>query len=400
MRELRTVVNECIDKKFQSCNKTIDNINVLENVVVGKNSVSDVDPMTNSHSGVVNPNIVINNTTQVPVDQAVNSDTHSIQHDQPVSFSSVLSNNLINTNNVCNSNVTKQFLSPKHLLAPNNVSEEVVIVASTNDDHSLTDMHETVTEVLDNIPVSFVRVNDITKKITIGFPNKNIQRQGEFKLKNAELLKADGITVSQPKKMLPKLTITNIPTDIFTGIDIEDTNNREDVKSILKTHILKKNAYAQELVDLNHTLDVVYINANNNERFCTSAIKVSPLIRTKIIFENGGYVYIGNSKCQVSDRFFYKQCYHCQQIGHISKDCPSSKEKPICMYCSESHSTRFCRKKHQKDEHRCVNCAKSRSHDIFSKCTDHNSGSSNCPLAMREVQRLQKNTEMFSKNVM
>ena len=400
MAEVKSVVNTCIEEKVGNDNALVRKLDAFEKSVGSNDKIEDHE------------SVVIEKLTAIENSIAHKSNDDNKAHkSNDDNIAHVENNNLPNVPNFANvvssNNVTysptflnKNISRPEVSGTPNNISEEVVILTLSNEDHNLTDIHETVTKVLDDIPVSFVRVNDVTNKLTVGFPNKNIQELGENKLKNAEHLQFDGITVSQPKKMLPKLTITNIPTDIFIGIDISDKDKREDVKNVLKEHILKKNASTQELVRLNHTFEVVYINANKNERFCTSAIKVSPTIRKKIIFENEGYLYIGNSKCQVSDRYFYKQCYHCQQIGHISKDCPSHNEKPICMYCSESHSTRFCRKKHQRYEHRCVNCAKSRNKDIFSKCTSHNSGSSNCPLSLKEVERLKKNTEMISKNVM
>jgi hypothetical protein len=37
-----------------------------------------------------------------------------------------------------------------------------------------------------------------------------------------------------------------------------------------------------------------------------------------------------------------KQCYHCQQFGHIGTQCQSN--HPVCTFCAQHHETRACPK--------------------------------------------------------
>ena len=80
------------------------------------------------------------------------------------------------------------------------------------------------------------------------------------------------------------------------------------------------------LTEHGHTLDVVYINYSENNQKLTVALKVSPSIRNALFQTQQGH--IGNSSLPIEDRFFFKQCFHCQEIGHFSSDCPKSADSP------------------------------------------------------------------------
>ena len=58
-----------------------------------------------------------------------------------------------------------------------------------------------------------------------------------------------------------------------------------------------------------------------------------------------GNIFIGNNALDEEDRFFFKQCYHFQQIGHVSSECPKKNETPVCFYCMSSHKSKDCPKK-------------------------------------------------------
>ena len=81
---------------------------------------------------------------------------------------------------------------------------------------------------------------------------------------------------------------------------------------------MEKNAHVQDLVS-NHgrTFQIVYVNSGDN--YTTVGIKVSPDKRHFLIGKQ--WIYIGNTRCKVKDRFDIKQCFKCQRIGHISTQC-------------------------------------------------------------------------------
>ena len=168
---------------------------------------------------------------------------------------------------------------------------------------------------------------------------------------------------------------------------------RSEAKSILHEHILLKNDKIKAFVEAEHLFEVVYINVG--EKYATAGVKVAPFLRDYLIETRS--LYILNSSCPVKDRFLIKQCYNCQKLQHISTNCPE-KSKPVCMYCSASHKASNCQHKHNRRKHVCRNCSQSRNLQISSLCNTHHSGSPDCPLIMRAIERIRMNTEITRKN--
>ena len=65
----------------------------------------------------------------------------------------------------------------------------------------------------------------------------------------------------------------------------------------------------------------------------TVGLKISPHIRSTVLREQSGYMFLGGKIIIFRDRFhFQKQCYHCQQIGHISLYCPKKADNPTYIF--------------------------------------------------------------------
>ena len=144
----------------------------------------------------------------------------------------------------------------------------------------------------------------------------------------------------------------------------------------------------------NMTFKVVY--ANSGSHYTTAGIRVSPGIRNYLI-QNKQCIYIGYSKCNVFDRFDLKQCFRCQKIGtHISTQCTAP--NATCKYCGQSHMTRGCPYKDQKQNRRCTNCAHSTNSEIRNSCNTHHAGEESCPFIQQEKEKLISRTE-YSKNM-
>ena len=114
--------------------------------------------------------------------------------------------------------------------------------------------------------------------------------------------------------MLPKLTITVIPNHIFD--DIEETGKdqsqvRMEEKKRVIGLICDKNPCIRDLVNIGHTLDVIYLRRYQNDHFVTIGIKVSAAIRKAIIDQQRRSIYIVISCCPTTDRYHSLQCYHC-----------------------------------------------------------------------------------------
>ena len=299
------------------------------------------------------------------------------------------------------SNSNLGSLSSNSFPAPNidKSTTEVLIVENPSEPPDLRTILSTLTDALSETPVIFVddKKYQADKKLVIGFPNLVSKEKGKSILSQCSSMQRFGFMFSDRQKALPKITVANIPNDIFS--DISQNLPREDYrtqcKAILKSHIIMKNIEIKNFIDDSHVFDVVFINVG--DKYTTAGIRISPQIHSFLMGHGNQKLFIRNSSCLVSDRFLIKQCFKCQKIGHLSKDCHET--TPVCMYCSGSHRTSSCELKSDNRSHRCRNCSVSKNPSIVSKCNTHHSGSKNCPIIMRSIERLQTNTQIiFSKN--
>ena len=273
-------------------------------------------------------------------------------------------------------------------LTPEELKEKVTTVKSK------------LSQSLSDVPTNFVKTNNQKGSVTVAFPDVSTREKGSRIIEDLNL-SASGFTSKEGKKMLPKLTIAGVDTSIFDDIDLNlpHTEKRMQQKSVIKRSIINKNDCVKVLTEAGHTLDVVYINFEVNQ-MTTVAIKVSPAIRSAILQNQQGYIFIGNSSLPIEDRFFFKQCYHCQQVGHFSSDCPKAAESPVCFYCMGPHQSKTCQKKKMKSEHCCSKCFNSNVASEKNDYTSHNAADPKCPVVLREIQKIASNTDIISKNVM
>ena len=205
---------------------------------------------------------------------------------------------------------------------------------------------------------------------------------------------------------MPRLTVTQISIETIDlsvefGPELHSEaskhNNlsvqRQYEKDVVKKCILQKSSELANLCNLGHTFDIVFLKKLND--YLNIGIKVSPTIREWIL--NRGFLFNGNSCCPVIDRLVVKQCYHCQQIGHVSSRCPSKSQNPTCLYCMEEHRSLTCPTKMDPSTFRCCNCS---NHTLYSKNVGHTSNSYDCPLIQKELIRLQQRIDYTSKSVM
>ena len=217
----------------------------------------------------------------------------------------------------------------------------------------------------------------------------------------------------QSNKMLPKVTISNVSCEILevdgTAVDYTGKNEeeiREHKKQLIVSRILEKNPSVKILSDDGHTLQVVYMNLvkhrvpRGNSESLTLGLKVSPSIYQVMFQQQSGTIYLGNRRYKVFDRFYIKQCYHCQMIGHTSKDCQDAKadKLPKCMYCAQEHRSTNCPTKGNTANHACARCLASSTGNA-QDARNHNAGSNLCPLIVKESKRLATYTDFTSKNV-
>ena len=294
-------------------------------------------------------------------------------------------------------------------------SAEILSVAPIGNDVSAAKMNDVkrfVTDTLKTVPVEFITANDKSKKISIGFRDSDTRQKADALVNASDILGSYGYSSKMSNKMLPKVTISNVSCDILESIELEGANGNVDQIRDLKKHcvimkIVEKNPSVKALHDEGHTLQVVYLNTNNRitdnttREELTIGLKVSPAIYQVLLHQQAGSVYIGNRRYKVTDRFFVKQCYHCQMIGHTSQVCQESlaKRPPKCMYCAGSHRSAECTKKRNLTDHACARCLASSSTSDSQSANTHNAGSNQCPMLVRETRRLAAFTDFTSKNV-
>ena len=265
---------------------------------------------------------------------------------------------------------------------------------------NLNETKQSVSKILKSVPVINMKENIRDKKVVIQLPSVENKQLAKELLLKSPMVKTSNIIVDDTKKMLPKITVANIPNYIFSDIDPKsNTNNvnsqsdRELMKSILKQGFMDKNEDVRKLVEEeNKTFDIVFVKTGYT--YTTAGIKVSPIIR-KLLLDQG-FVYIADTRSKVTDRLDLKQCFNCQRLGHISTDCHD--RGVTCMYCSASHRTGACPEKLNTDKHRCVNCSHSEEESLKSNCHTHHSGEETCPIIMEALDKVRCNTE-YSKNI-
>ena len=277
-----------------------------------------------------------------------------------------------------------------------------VIVLNSNENTNLEEAEKNVEQALKSVPMNFLRTNRKSKKIIISCPSDADKTKAKSLLAASEEVSSHKMTVQDARKMLPKVTVSNIPNSILSPLHKGRQNTslvdyRIKAKDILTTKFLEKNHEIGELVLKNgDVFQIVFVNTGVEST--SVGIKVSPTIRN-ILMKNER-IYIGNTSCKVFDRFDIRQCFYCQQFGHISANCQFKLEgeDQVCMFCSASHPTKDCSFKHDKSKHRCVNCSHTDNYALKQNCHTHHSGSDLCPLIISEKANIRKRTQ-YSKNL-
>ena len=254
-------------------------------------------------------------------------------------------------------------------------------------------LRRTISEKLSSVKMSFSHFNPKTGKVVIGFPNQKSMDAATNLLKEVTELWCFESYI--PGKMLPKLTLHNVPLDFSITEGTENGAVQRDlVKGIIWKNIIDKNDGVKSLVEQGSTLEIVYFKKHSYT--ATAAIKVSPNIRQHILEKCNGRLFLFSGTCRASDRCHYLQCFHCLKFGHMQKDCNAANELPICMYCTERHDSRTCQYKETPADHKCINCKSSKTPAI-SQAFNHCAISRDCPSAVIIMKRIYQNTQ-FTTN--
>ena len=292
--------------------------------------------------------------------------------------------------------------SYKDILTNGKDNSEIAVFHLPDGDTSAVNPQEVFDKISQNLTdsdtqVDFMYLNKPKNKIVAGFPNKQERSKGQTA--NCQLTE-EGCTIRTSEKLLPKLTVHNLPAEFFKGIDLTNSEARGKQKDKITEQIKKRNPGIAALTEQGHTLSVVYLHAVRFDRFYTVALKVSPSIRRYLLEKQGGRLFIGNQCFPFEDRFYLRVCYHCQQYGHLSDQCPKKSEEPICLYCSQRHASKTCPFKKDRSKYSCHRCSESPNKDISAAAYGHTANDPACPVTQGEIEKLKSKTDFVSKNVM
>lgn len=240
------------------------------------------------------------------------------------------------------------------------------------DENKITSTNNTIEGALSTVPVNSFRKSK-TGTFVMKFPSRETKLEA-INLISPSLGNDSDFIVSEPKKMLPKMTIAGIPSAVPDDEVID--------------MVVKKNKEIGDLVGNGHMFTLNFTKDKGNYKY--AVIKMSPEIRA-VIEKKDYYVYVGMNRCKAYDRFWVTQCYHCQKFGHIASKCPKKDESPTC---AGEHESRACT---NKSSPKCINCS---SLETPAESICHFASSKTCPLMVSQQQKIIENTDLSpSKNL-
>lgn len=185
-----------------------------------------------------------------------------------------------------------------------------------------------------------------------------------------ELRSELGLNARSRKPLMPKMTISHIPSHI----DPDDN---------LVEHISKHNPFLTDPLKDGH-LQILFTYKTRD--FSSAVIKVTPNIRS--IIKLHGTVTIGSRACPVRDRVQPQRCSQCCGFGHSKRHCRAT--SPTCAHCASDHETFRCPHADTEEKRCCINCKRT-SHDH-----NHSAFDARCSFLNKEIHKIINNTDYGS----
>ena len=227
-----------------------------------------------------------------------------------------------------------------------------------------------LTNVLKAIPVKSCRAAS-RGSVVVKFPHGEAKAEAKASVGSSPDFVE--VAVSEPKKMLPKMTLLDVPPSL--------------PDSEIISGILDKNPQIKELPNAVHTLSLVFSRVGDGKKM--AILKMSPDVRNAVA-HSGNRVFLGLTSCRAFDRFWATQCRHCQKFGHTKNRYPAEIASPVCSFCAGPHAPLNCP---DKSVLKCVNCSSLGS--PAERC-HHSASSLDCPVMIAERNKVMENTDCGS----
>ena len=148
-------------------------------------------------------------------------------------------------------------------------------------------------KILNGTQTEFVRTNSNNYNIVVGFKSATLRDVSFTAINSSDLVLRLGYTARCSNKILPKISLFNVPADILEEVDENGhtAEVRESKKQVIVGKILAKNPDIAQLKNIGHTLEVVYLHCNDVTQLLTIGLKVSPAIKSILDDTQQGSVY-------------------------------------------------------------------------------------------------------------
>ncbi|XP_023235509.1 uncharacterized protein LOC111634907 [Centruroides sculpturatus] len=151
-----------------------------------------------------------------------------------------------------------------------------------------------------------------------------LEKQGSEGNIIEEICKIEKLTAREPKRILPKIAIYNVPADI----------GREGIKEAIYQQNMKIAEHYSNQEDYEKDINIKYKWGRRpevNHWVCEVAPKLKKIL-SRIKKINIDWV-----RCSVDDYYNIVQCFRCCKYGHFAKECSS--DRAFCNHCGGTRQT-------------------------------------------------------------